>query len=119
MEVDLTDSFRLMIVGMDVGERIPSERALAEHFGVSRATVKRALLRLSAQGWLSIEPGFCPRVAKPKGTAIALERLLEVEPELHNDLQQFVQQLGTERSILYPTSARKALEKLDQLTLEK
>jgi len=119
MEVDIIDSIRLMIVDMEVGDRIPSERAFAEHFGVSRATVKRALLRLSAQGWLSIEPGFCPRVAKPKGTGIALERLLEVEPELHNDLKQFVRQLGTERSTLYPTSARKALEKLDHLTLEK
>ncbi len=39
------------------GDRLPGERALQERFGVSRATVRRALSDLSAQGLVQAQPG--------------------------------------------------------------
>jgi GntR family transcriptional regulator len=38
------------------GERLPSERALAEMLGYSRLTVRRTLLELADQGWLTPAP---------------------------------------------------------------
>ncbi|WP_291010394.1 GntR family transcriptional regulator [Hydrogenophaga sp.] len=35
------------------GERLPTERELAESFGVSRTTVRKALLGLKQQGWIA------------------------------------------------------------------
>lgn len=117
MEVDLTDPIRQMLVDLDEGQRIPSERALASRFKVSRATVKRALLKLAAEGLIRVTPGHCPRVSKPMGSPLALERLLEVEPSLHQDLQSFVKELDGGRSGVYPTAAITALERLEQIVM--
>jgi DNA-binding FadR family transcriptional regulator len=42
---------------IEAGERLPSERELAEQFGVSRATLREALRALEALGLLEIRPG--------------------------------------------------------------
>ena len=39
------------------GERLPTERALETHFGVSRATISRALSVLTAEGWIKTRRG--------------------------------------------------------------
>src|SRR5262245_47670772 len=47
------------------GSRLPPERALAEHFGVSRATLRRALDELARDGRVERVPGgwaVAPRV---------------------------------------------------------
>ncbi|WGF89576.1 FadR/GntR family transcriptional regulator [Marinivivus vitaminiproducens] len=49
-----------------VGEAIPSERVLADSFGVSRPTVHQAVLVLARQGYLVLADGRRPRVALPK-----------------------------------------------------
>jgi GntR family transcriptional repressor for pyruvate dehydrogenase complex len=43
--------------GLSAGDRLPSERDLAERLGVSRASVKQALVVLEAQGLLNIRHG--------------------------------------------------------------
>jgi len=45
---------------------LPGERALAEHYGVSRCTVRRALSDLHSGGVLAIQHGRRSRVADPK-----------------------------------------------------
>lgn len=42
---------------LHVGERLPSERMLAEQFGVSRAVIREAMQRLQAMGLVEIHPG--------------------------------------------------------------
>src|SRR5216684_3155322 len=39
------------------GERLPSEHELAEHYGTSRPTVRRAVARLKAEGLVVTEQG--------------------------------------------------------------
>lgn len=40
-----------------VGERLPSERALAERFAVSRTSVREAIIALEVQGWVEVRLG--------------------------------------------------------------
>ena len=47
------------------GDRLPSERALAEMFGISRPAVREALRVLETQGLVSIVPGRGTYVAAP------------------------------------------------------
>jgi DNA-binding FadR family transcriptional regulator len=64
---------------------LPSEQKLARCFGVSRATLREALLRLSARGLLVQHPGRKTR-ARVLDEAVTLESLsvaLHAEPQTH------------------------------------
>jgi DNA-binding FadR family transcriptional regulator len=52
------------------GTRLPTERALAERFGLSRAGVRKALARLKAEGLISQRVGAGTFAAKPAGSAL-------------------------------------------------
>lgn len=59
--------------GLRDGDRLASERELCEQFGVSRATVRRALADLAASGLVESQPGrgtfvSPPRVGEPPNT---------------------------------------------------
>lgn len=51
------------------GERLPSERSLAERFRVSRATMREALRLLEASGLLEIRPGSGAMIRAPASAA--------------------------------------------------
>jgi GntR family transcriptional repressor for pyruvate dehydrogenase complex len=66
------------------GDRLPSERELAEHLGVSRAAVREALRVLEALGVLSAGVGSGPRAGSvlggaDPGAAAALANLLRLQ----------------------------------------
>ena len=52
---------------VDVGEKLPSERDLAQMMGVSRAVIKQALISLNNAGFIEIKSG-------PKGGAFVVEK---------------------------------------------
>jgi GntR family transcriptional regulator len=54
--------------GFAVGERLPAEPELAEHFGVSRSVVRQALARLEQHGLLRRSRGHGTFVARPEHT---------------------------------------------------
>ena len=56
---DIVDELRASIVGgaLEEGEKLPSENELAERFGTSRPTVRRAIALLKAQGLVTTEQG--------------------------------------------------------------
>lgn len=43
--------------GIKTGERLPSERALADHFGVSRTSVREAIIAMELQGIVEVRGG--------------------------------------------------------------
>jgi DNA-binding FadR family transcriptional regulator len=61
------------------GGRIPSESALAEHYGVSRSTVSRVMEKLRWIGLVSGPAGGITRVAPESRRARALELVTEAD----------------------------------------
>jgi GntR family transcriptional regulator len=57
-----------------VGLRLPNEFGLADEFGVSQGTMRRALITLESQGFLSRKPGRGTIVADPGSTAPHTDR---------------------------------------------
>lgn len=68
------------------GDRLPGERALRERFGVSRATVRRALASLGAEGLVASHPG--------RGSFVAADPL-EEPPEVLTSFSA----MGAERGL--------------------
>jgi GntR family transcriptional regulator, transcriptional repressor for pyruvate dehydrogenase complex len=60
----------LILSGLEPGEALPSEGALAGALGVSRLTVREATRALEARGLLEITKGRRPRVAAPNGALV-------------------------------------------------
>ena len=57
------------------GDQLPAERELAEQAGISRMTVRQALIHLVRDGDLEVKPGVGTFVAEPKLTYDALHLL--------------------------------------------
>jgi GntR family transcriptional regulator len=61
------------------GSRLPPERALAEHFGVSRVTLRRALTGLEEQGVVARHPGGWtvggPRIGEPPNALMSFTEM--------------------------------------------
>lgn len=55
---------RNLVGSLDVGSRIPSERDLAERWGVARMTARKAIERLTLEGWLDRRRGSGTYVAQ-------------------------------------------------------
>lgn len=53
------------------GEKLPSERELAENFGVSRTVVREAVRSLTAKGLLEVNAGSGMTVRKPTASSIS------------------------------------------------
>ncbi|MFY0663226.1 MAG: FCD domain-containing protein [Natronospirillum sp.] len=73
------------------GHKLPTERALAEQFGVSRPTVRAAIQALAARGMLTSRQGGGTYVnADPSGTlADSMLDLFGSHPEFQYDLLEF------------------------------
>ncbi len=69
------------------GDPLPSERQLAASYGVSRATVRRALNHLHALGL--VFRNVRKEAVVDIGEHSPLEKLLVSQPELQNDLDRF------------------------------
>lgn len=55
---------------LTVGQRLPSERALAKQFGVSRMTLRRAMQSLEGRGLVETRSGSGTFVSHPAGNVI-------------------------------------------------
>ena len=69
--LQIADQVRSLIAAGEFppGSRLPAERELAKRFGVSRPTVREALIALEVEGYVDVRPGLGIVVTKQKGTA--------------------------------------------------
>ncbi|RQQ50189.1 FadR/GntR family transcriptional regulator [Burkholderia stagnalis] len=93
----IADRLSAMIASGDFppGSYLPPERELAEQFGVSRTSVREALIALEVSGLVSVRVGDGVKVRHPEAAAPALERqakpggalaVVEIDPELGIEL---------------------------------
>lgn len=88
------------------GDLLPSERELAQRFGVSRTSVRDALRSLELLGWVDIRHGEGTRVRDSwSGLERFVSRALE-RPDLIQDLLEL-------RELLEPQLAALAAERID------
>ncbi|MBR46213.1 MAG: hypothetical protein CMM31_07000 [Rhodospirillaceae bacterium] len=70
------------------GERLPSERALAERLAISRPALREAVKRLEGEGLIDIRPrrGLFVRAASTDGFGDSFERLIGTDFDRVNEL---------------------------------
>jgi GntR family transcriptional repressor for pyruvate dehydrogenase complex len=111
---------RIMEGKVRPGDKLPSERELAEQFGVSRTAVREAVKAMREKGLLEVQPGRGTFVTDITGSTIEVMRDslgLIVKISLGNNLDKLVQV----RTLLEPGIAAMAAEMatpLDILTMQ-
>jgi GntR family transcriptional repressor for pyruvate dehydrogenase complex len=90
------------------GERLPSERDLAERFAVHRSAVREALKRLETLGLASIQPGGARVAPIEEASLDVVEHLLDLEDPPN---PKTVGEVLEVMSGLFMTSARFAAER--------
>jgi GntR family transcriptional repressor for pyruvate dehydrogenase complex len=95
-------------------ERLPSERALAESFGVSRATVREAIARLASKGLLEARHGSGIYLLQRKPAALSAPwlQLIADTPPLRSETLEF-------RLVFECAAARFAAQRSSQWELER
>lgn len=90
---------QLVINGqLQVGERLPPERELAERLGVARGVVREAVKLLAVRGVVTIEPGRGTFIVEQSGRSISdqLARMFRMGRLTHRDLNELRQVLEVE-----------------------
>jgi len=89
----ITERLEAMILegSLKPGQRLPPERKLAEHFGVSRPSLREAIQKLSARGLLTSRQGGGTYVSNDlnSGYSDPLLDMLARHQEFHLDLLEF------------------------------
>src|SRR5512142_1036871 len=95
------------------GERIPSERDLAEQLGISRGSVREALSVLEAMGWLDIRPGDGTRVRQSQHEP---QEITMPEAILRHTVE--LSEIWEARKLVEPQTAYLAAERCDKAALD-
>ncbi|MCB0170050.1 MAG: FadR family transcriptional regulator [Anaerolineae bacterium] len=99
--------------GLAIGEKLPSERQLAEVLGVSRSTLREAITTLSALGVLEIKPGKGTFVRATNISGSLASKVIKLMAAESSPL------LALEmRTIIEPGIAAMVAEKRDEACLE-
>lgn len=100
LSVDLE---RLILEGdLAPGEKLPAERELAQHLGVSRVSIREALRELENRGLIDRKPGRGTIVLRPGERAAIADDLLDTVAALQPALQDIMEL----RAIVEPPIAR-------------
>lgn len=70
--VQIADQIQALIAGGEfpLGSRLPAERELAKRFGVSRPSLREALIALEVQGYVDVRPGSGIVVRTPSSESL-------------------------------------------------
>jgi GntR family transcriptional repressor for pyruvate dehydrogenase complex len=79
--LQIADQVRSLIAAGEFtpGSRLPAERELSKRFGVSRPSLREALIALEVQGYVDVRPGSGIIVTKPDSAT--LDRWKSFGPE--------------------------------------
>ncbi len=109
---------------LSMGDKLPTERFLSEHYGVSRMVIREALAVMSAEGWLTSRPGFRPVISHPRDTAPD-KTTTDFDNTLH-EIERFfsadttaMHTLFESRIFFEKTMARHAAERASKEDIEK
>ncbi len=100
--------------GLQVGDSLPSEGALAETLGVSRSVVREAYRSLAALTLIDIGNGRRPRVAAPRADVLALV----TDHAVHTDQVTIQQIFDVRRTIERRTVVLAAMRRTDREAAE-
>ena len=89
------------------GEKLPSEMALCEQFGVSRTVMREALRMLSARGMLRIEKGRGIFVSRVSADSVA--NPMELYLHMHSGPDHAIHVIGARQIIEPPIAAEAAM----------
>src|ERR1700722_9194528 len=78
--LQIADQIRSLIAAEEfpAGSRLPAERELAKRFGVSRPTLREALIALEVQGHVDVRPGSGIVVTTANGAAAGIMKPKEI-----------------------------------------
>ncbi len=100
LSVDLE---RIILDGdLEPGDRLPPERELADHFGVSRVSIREALRELENRGLIDRKPGRGTIVLSPGERAGVSDEVLGIAAALQPELRDIMEL----RAIVEPPIAR-------------
>ena len=98
-----------------LGDRLPPERELIEQLGVSRATVREALMLLEADGFIQVRAG---RHGGAYVTSPKIERLATILDVILAVEQTTTEQLLEARSLMEPLAVRLATTRATESDFE-
>lgn len=98
---------------LEPGDRIPSERVLAEQFGVNRHAVREALKRLQQASLILITHGGATRVLDWRDAG-GLEVLLDLGTDLNDPPADLIRSVLEMRASIGEDAARLCAERADQ-----
>jgi GntR family transcriptional regulator, transcriptional repressor for pyruvate dehydrogenase complex len=73
--------------GLERGDRLPPERELAERLGVSRVSIRQALVALEVNGWVEVRHGDGTYLRWPAALGGSMHKLLEKRRRLPEVLE--------------------------------
>lgn len=105
---------RILLNELQIGQRLPNERELAEQFGVSRTVVREAMKSLEKEGLVQVQPG--------RGTFVSYGTEQAIKDTLNNlirlDQSENCTYLTEVREILEPGIAALAAERASSQHIE-
>ena len=102
--------------GLDAGDALPSERALAEQFAVNRHAIREALKRLQQSGLVEISQGGATRVLDWRATA-GLDLLAQLAAAGQASDPESVRSVLEMRLCIGADAARRCAERADAETI--
>ncbi len=94
-----------------VGQQLPTEAALCEHFGISRTAVREAVKALAAKGFVEVRPKTGTRVRPRSDWNLLDPDVLAWQGEMGAD-QDFLRKLTEVRRLIEPGAARLAATRI-------
>lgn len=97
------------------GQRLPSERGLAESFGVSRVVIREAMRALESRGYVKVRQGSGAYVLPPEQQAVSRDVTLSLDLKESSLVDLYVVRQALELSSVRLAAANASVEQASEL----